>query len=102
MAAETIVCPVTRPSRKRELGRGERVIPGVWRLRLPLPFPGIPHCNAWALQAGDGFVLVDTGMHEPEAAEHLDLAMSRPACGSRTCASWCARTRIPTSRPWRR
>ena len=23
--------------RKRELGRGERVLPGVWRLRLPLP-----------------------------------------------------------------
>ena len=58
----------TRPSRKRELGRGERVLPGVWRLRLPLPWPGIPHCNAWALAAGDGVVLVDTGMHEPGLA----------------------------------
>jgi hypothetical protein len=39
------------PSRKRELGRGERVLPGVWRLRLPLPWPGVPHCNAWAIAA---------------------------------------------------
>ena len=29
-------------SRKRELGRGERVLPGVFRLRLPLPWPGRP------------------------------------------------------------
>ncbi len=42
------------------------MIPGVWRLRLPLPWPGVPHCNAFALAAGDGIVLVDTGMHEPE------------------------------------
>jgi len=68
---------VTRPSRKRELGRGERVLPGAWRLRLPLPFPGIPHCNAWALKAGDGVVLMDTGMHEPGAVEHFELAMSQ-------------------------
>ena len=54
-----------KPTRRREVGRGERVLPGVWRLRLPLPWPGVPHCNAWALAAGDGIVLVDTGMHEP-------------------------------------
>ena len=48
------------PTRKRELGRGERVVPGVWRLRLPLPWPGVPHCNAWAVAAGDGIVLFDT------------------------------------------
>ena len=29
-------------NRKREVGRGERVLPGVWRLRLPLPWPGRP------------------------------------------------------------
>jgi len=60
----------------RELGRGERVVPGVWRLRLPLPWPGIPHCNAWALAAGDGVVLVDTGMHQPGSMAHLERAMS--------------------------
>ena len=64
------------PTRKRELGRGERVVPGVWRLRLPLPWPGVPHCNAWALAAGDGVVLVDTGMHEPGSFAHLERAMA--------------------------
>jgi glyoxylase-like metal-dependent hydrolase (beta-lactamase superfamily II) len=77
MVVETIVWPVTRPSRKRELGRGERVLPGVWRLRLPLSLPGVPHCNAWALAAGDGLVLVDTGMHEPGALAQLESALEQ-------------------------
>jgi glyoxylase-like metal-dependent hydrolase (beta-lactamase superfamily II) len=64
-------------SRKRELGRGERVVPGVWRLRLPLPWPGVPHCNAWAVAAGDGVVLFDTGMHEPGSREQLERAMGQ-------------------------
>src|SRR4051795_6258423 len=62
-------------NRKREVGRGERVLPGVWRLRLPLPWPGVPHCNAWAIRAGDGIVLVDTGMHEPGSLDQLERAM---------------------------
>ncbi|WP_320669120.1 MBL fold metallo-hydrolase [Patulibacter defluvii] len=59
----------------KELGRGERVIPGVWRLRLPLPWPGVPHCNAWVVAAGDGVVLFDTGMHQPGSMAHLERAM---------------------------
>ena len=65
------------PTRKRELGRGERVLPGVWRLRLPLPWPGVPHCNAWAIAAGDGIVLFDTGMHEPGSFAHLERALGQ-------------------------
>src|SRR5262249_26982145 len=61
--------------RTRGRGRGERVMPGVWRLRLPLPWPGVPHCNAWAVAAGDGIVLFDTGMHEPGSLAHLERAM---------------------------
>jgi glyoxylase-like metal-dependent hydrolase (beta-lactamase superfamily II) len=61
--------------RKRELGRGERVFPGIWRLRLPLPWPGVPHCNAWAVKAGDGFVLFDTGMHQPDSIANLERAL---------------------------
>jgi glyoxylase-like metal-dependent hydrolase (beta-lactamase superfamily II) len=68
---------VTSPTHKRELGRGERVLPGVWRLRLPLPWPGVPHCNAWAIAAGDGIVLVDTGMHEPGSLAHLERALDQ-------------------------
>jgi glyoxylase-like metal-dependent hydrolase (beta-lactamase superfamily II) len=60
---------------RRELGRGERVLPGVFRLRLPLPWPGVPHCNAWAVASGDGVVLFDTGMHEPGSLAHLERAL---------------------------
>ena len=61
---------MAQAARRRELGRGDRVLPGVWRLRLPLPWPGVPHCNAWALAAGDGIVLVDTG--------HARAGLARP------------------------
>jgi len=64
-------------TRRRELGRGERVLPGVWRLRLPLPWEGVPHCNAWAVAAGDGIVLVDTGMHEPGSLAQLERALDQ-------------------------
>jgi glyoxylase-like metal-dependent hydrolase (beta-lactamase superfamily II) len=62
---------------QRAVGRGERVLPGVWRLRLPLPWPGVPHCNAWAIAAGDGVVLVDTGVHEPGSMRHLERALEQ-------------------------
>jgi glyoxylase-like metal-dependent hydrolase (beta-lactamase superfamily II) len=64
-------------TRRRELGRGERVVAGLWRLRLPLPWPGIPHCNAWAIAAGDGIVLVDCGLHEPGSVAHLERALAQ-------------------------
>jgi len=68
---------VRRVSRQRELGRGERVIPGLWRLRLPLPWPGVPHCNAWAIASGSGIVLVDTGMHQPDSLAQLERALDQ-------------------------
>ena len=64
-------------ARQREVGRGERVLPGLWRLRLPLPWPGVPHCNAWAIAAGSGIVLVDTGMHTADSMSHLERAMDQ-------------------------
>jgi glyoxylase-like metal-dependent hydrolase (beta-lactamase superfamily II) len=61
----------------RDVGRGERVLPGIWRLRLPLDIPGVPHCNAWALQHGGGIVLVDTGMDEPESMANFERALAQ-------------------------
>ena len=66
---------------KPELGRGERVLPGLFRLRLPLPWPGVPHVNAWAIRAGDGFVLVDCGMHQDSSLEQLEYAMAQVGLG---------------------
>jgi glyoxylase-like metal-dependent hydrolase (beta-lactamase superfamily II) len=60
---------------KRELGRGERVLPGLWRLRLPLPWPGVPHGNAWAIASGSGIVLVDCGYHGPGSLAELGRAL---------------------------
>jgi glyoxylase-like metal-dependent hydrolase (beta-lactamase superfamily II) len=71
---------VAEGTRKRvELGRGERVLPGVFRLRLPLPWPGVPHGNAWALAAGDGVVLFDTGIHAPNSLVQFERALAM--CG---------------------
>jgi glyoxylase-like metal-dependent hydrolase (beta-lactamase superfamily II) len=61
--------------KRRELGRGERILPGVFRLRLPLPWPGVPHCNAWAVAHDGGFVLFDTGMHQPDSMDNLERAL---------------------------
>lgn len=52
-------------------------MPGLWRLRLPLPWPGVPHCNAWAIAAGTGVVLVDTGLYEPDSLGQLERAMDQ-------------------------
>jgi glyoxylase-like metal-dependent hydrolase (beta-lactamase superfamily II) len=62
-------------ARKRELSRADRLLPGLWRLRLPLPWPGVPHVNAFAIAAVDGVVLVDTGLHEPGAMLQLERAL---------------------------
>ena len=64
-------------TRKREIARADRVLPGVWRLRLPLPWAGVPHVNAWALASGSGIVLVDTGIGGAGGMKQLELAMSQ-------------------------
>ena len=53
------------------------MLPGLWRLRLPLPWPGVPHCNAWAIGAGSGVMLIDTGMHEPGSLAGLERALDQ-------------------------
>jgi len=67
--------------RRRELSRADRVLPGLWRLRLPLPWPGVPHGNAYAIAAGDGVVLVDTGIYEPGAMRQLERALDQAGLG---------------------
>jgi glyoxylase-like metal-dependent hydrolase (beta-lactamase superfamily II) len=59
-------------ARRRELARADRILAGLWRLRLPLPWPGVPHVNAFAIAAAGGVVLVDTGLHEPGALRQLE------------------------------
>jgi glyoxylase-like metal-dependent hydrolase (beta-lactamase superfamily II) len=69
--------------RKRpEAPRGEKVLPGVWRLRLALPWPGVPHGNVWAVAAPDGgIVLFDTGIGGKGRMRQLDLALGQIGFG---------------------
>jgi glyoxylase-like metal-dependent hydrolase (beta-lactamase superfamily II) len=68
--------------RKRpEAPRGERVLPGVWRLRLALPWPGVPHGNVWAVAADGGIVLFDTGIGGRGRMRQLDLALGQVGFG---------------------
>jgi glyoxylase-like metal-dependent hydrolase (beta-lactamase superfamily II) len=67
--------------RRREHGRADRVLPGIWRLRLPLPWPGVPHVNAFALAADGGIVLVDTGIDEQGALAELERALDQAGFG---------------------
>ncbi len=62
---------------RQEVPRADRVLPGVWRLRLPLPWPGVPHGNAWAVARGDGIVLFDTGMGGEGKLAGLEQALAQ-------------------------
>jgi glyoxylase-like metal-dependent hydrolase (beta-lactamase superfamily II) len=77
MGAAEMMPDVSERRRRRELSRADRVLPGLWRLRLPLPWPGVPHVNVFAIAAGSGVVLVDTGLHEPGAMRQLERALDQ-------------------------
>lgn len=66
---------------RRDEPRAERVQPGAWRLRMALPWPGVPHCNAYALAAGEGIVLVDTGIGGEGGVERLEAALGGAGFG---------------------
>jgi glyoxylase-like metal-dependent hydrolase (beta-lactamase superfamily II) len=68
--------------RKRpEAPRGEKVLPGIWRLRLALPWPWVPHGNVWAVAADGGIVLFDTGIGGKGRMRQLDLALGQVGFG---------------------
>ena len=58
--------------------------PGLFRLVLPLPFPGLDRVNAYLLDDPDGATLVDCGIYFPdETADHGwdDLVAALAECG---------------------
>jgi glyoxylase-like metal-dependent hydrolase (beta-lactamase superfamily II) len=68
-------------SGKAEAPRTEKVLPGIWRLRLPLPWPGVPHGNAWAIEHDGGVVMFDTGIGGEGKLRQLDLALAQAGFG---------------------
>jgi glyoxylase-like metal-dependent hydrolase (beta-lactamase superfamily II) len=68
-------------SGKAEAPRTEKVLPGIWRLRLPLAWPGVPHGNAWAIEHDGGIVMFDTGIGGKGKLRQLDLALAQAGEG---------------------
>jgi glyoxylase-like metal-dependent hydrolase (beta-lactamase superfamily II) len=60
--------------------------PGVLRLVLPLPFPGLDRVNSYALTSSAGVTLVDCGIYDPDPAtdhgwDHLENACAAAGFG---------------------
>jgi glyoxylase-like metal-dependent hydrolase (beta-lactamase superfamily II) len=56
--------------------------PGIFRLVLPLPFPGLDRVNAYLLRSDDSFTLVDCGIFDPARDDQGwgDLVAALRAC----------------------
>lgn len=72
---------MSSPGKRAEAPRTERALPGIWRLRLPLPWPGVPHGNVWAVAVDGGVVLFDTGIGGRGRLRQLDLALAQAGFG---------------------
>src|SRR5271170_1163498 len=66
----------TRP----EEGQTIEVAPGVHWLRMPLPM-ALNHINLWALEDGDAWTLVDTGMQTPQIAAAWEEVIAATMAG---------------------
>lgn len=65
--------PHSRPPLAGEL---EEVAPGVFWLRMPLPFQ-LDHINLWLLRDGDAWVIVDTGFPDDEGRANWERIIER-------------------------
>jgi glyoxylase-like metal-dependent hydrolase (beta-lactamase superfamily II) len=63
-----------------ETGRTIEVAPGVHWLRMPLPM-SLNHINLWAIEDGDGWTLVDTGMQTSQIASAWESMLVGPLAG---------------------
>ncbi len=61
-------------------GAAVEVAEGILWLRLPLPM-ALNHVNVYALDDGDGWTLVDTGLATPPARAAWEAALSGPLAG---------------------
>jgi glyoxylase-like metal-dependent hydrolase (beta-lactamase superfamily II) len=61
-------------------GGWAEVAPGILWLRLPLPMV-LNHVNCFALDDGDGWTILDTGMDTPAARAHWQAYLAGPLSG---------------------
>ncbi|NPD17255.1 MBL fold metallo-hydrolase [Xinfangfangia sp. D13-10-4-6] len=63
-----------------EPGSATEVAPGILWLRLPLPW-ALDHVNVYALDEGDGWTLIDTGLHSRRAVAGWQALLAGPLAG---------------------
>lgn len=59
----------------------ERIAEGAWSLPLPIPVNPLAYVLAYALEAGDGVVLVDSGWNLPETFAALERGLEQIGTG---------------------
>ena len=78
-----------------EAGKTLEVARGVFWIRMPLPMT-LDHINIWALEDGDGWTIVDTGMRTGDTLQPGERCLRVPLTSGHSNAS-LARTCIPTT-----
>ena len=63
-------------------GEAIQVAPSVLWMRLPLPV-ALAHINVWAIDDGDGWAIVDTGLCLPDSAPAWERLLAGPLGGRR-------------------
>ena len=71
---------MAHPSKPAQ-GRADKILPGIWRLRLPLPWDATPHGNAYLVTHGDKVVLFDTGFGGRDGFRHFEFALMQAGFG---------------------
>ena len=71
-----------------ESGQVREVAPGVWWLRMPLPFR-LDHINLYLLRHTHGWVVVDTGMNTEQTREVWDRVLDEVCAGLPVLAVVC-------------
>jgi glyoxylase-like metal-dependent hydrolase (beta-lactamase superfamily II) len=70
-----VTTPPTRAERQEAQAASDEVTevaPGVLRLQLPIPLPGLRHVNTYALEDERGWTVVDPGMPGPSSWRALE------------------------------
>ena len=76
-ATDAIRMPFAVPP---ELGKAIEVAPGVMWLRLPLPM-ALDHVNCFALDDGDGWTIIDTGIDSRKTRAIWETLLAGPLAG---------------------
>ena len=52
-----------------------KIAPGIYQLKIPIPDNPLGHLNCYLIEGKNGWLMVDTGWHTPEAFSSLDTGL---------------------------